>query len=68
MEYDEIVTLPSGTELSIEAALGDLSRAVEFLCDGNDPYMNGLGADMEHVAELVELLAKGSTILWRKAP
>lgn len=60
---DEIVTLPSGTELSVEAALGDLSRAAEFLAsedspedwDGDDP--RGLASDLGHIAELLRHLA-----------
>jgi len=54
---DYIHTLPSGTELSVEAALGDLSRAIAFLlrCTG-DLEADALAADLIHVEELLRLL------------
>jgi hypothetical protein len=63
MERDEIVTLPSGTEISVEAALGDLARTREFLAAEYDRSLgtaeeaNALVADIEHVRELLVLLA-----------
>lgn len=58
---DYIHTLPSGTELSVEAALGDLDRATEYLLtqrwnldDTGDA--DGLAADLIHVRELLVLL------------
>jgi hypothetical protein len=55
---DTIYMLPSGTELSVEAALGDLSRAIEFLDSGLDEYAAGLVADLLHVKELLVVLDK----------
>lgn len=57
MESDYIYTLPSGTELSVEAALGDLSRAVKRLAEFPDADAEGLAADLGHVAELLTLLS-----------
>jgi hypothetical protein len=57
-EKDTIFTLPSGTELSVEAAQGDLSRAIEFLDSGLDEYAAGLVADLLHVSELLDVLLK----------
>lgn len=56
MDLDTIVTLPSGTELSIEAALGDLWR-VQTLLLRHEPWGDeGLAADVSHIAELLCLL------------
>lgn len=59
IEHDYIVTLPSGTELSVEAALGDLSRAAGHLLAFHAQNTDGLAADLEHVSELLVLLASG---------
>ncbi len=61
IERDEIFDLPSGTELSIEAALGDLERTREFLSELSgsslrESYCEGLIADLTHVEELLQLL------------
>lgn len=64
IERDEVIVLPSGTEISIEAALGDLSRAASLLSEaslrgarGGSEDREGSIADLEHVGELIGLLA-----------
>lgn len=66
IDHEHIVTLPSGTEIDVVSALGDLRRVREWMADelgrgpdGVDDTINGYLADLEHVAELVEYLAKG---------
>lgn len=61
---DEIILLPSGTELSIEAALGDLERAENFLADpytGSEEEAEGIRSDLIHVRELIQVIAGGGT-------
>ena len=58
MRYDEIVTLPSGTELSIDAARGDLNRAIDYLNEIHDVTADGLACDLEHVKELLVLVGR----------
>lgn len=53
MLIDEIVVLPSGTELSVEAALGDLERAELVLLDYG---VDDSASDLSHVRELLKLL------------
>ncbi len=53
-DIDKIHVLPSGTELSVSAALGDLERAREALRDFGD---EGLVSDVDHVIELVRVVA-----------
>lgn len=55
-ELDEVITLPSGTELSIEAAIGDLYRTMEVLDDHG--LVGGEMADLEHIVELLQSFAK----------
>ncbi len=54
-----IITLPSGTEISVESALGDLTRvqlALREYSPGSD-FTAEVDADVEHVRELLTLLA-----------
>jgi len=51
--WEQIVTLPSGTELDLASAVGDLERAARFLSDQDA----GLAADILHVIEFLHLLA-----------
>jgi hypothetical protein len=55
---DEVITLESGTEISIEAARGDLARAIAYIEEVGDVDTIGLVADLHHVGELVELLGE----------
>lgn len=57
MERDAIITLPSGTEISVEAALGDVRRVVAAMAESDSIYWSAEMADLAHVAELIELLA-----------
>ena len=55
---DSIFVLPSGTELSIEAAIGDVERARSTFVDGCDPdEVDAHIADLGHVSELLRMLA-----------
>jgi len=54
MTIEDIVTLPSGTELSIEAAIGDIRRVIHILYGIE---ADAEASDLEHVEELLELLA-----------
>lgn len=60
---DHIFHLASGTELSVEAARGDLSRVRQYLLETNDIASSfnadGLISDMDHVVELIDQLAQG---------
>lgn len=58
MTDDTIIDLPSGSEISIEAAKGDLERAGAFLADDPSDNAQGFAADLEHVSELIDVLAK----------
>jgi len=68
MERDEIVTLPNGTEISIEAAQGDLARTREYLSyqyeqsDCMDEMANGLVADVERVSEFLGTFTGGESV------
>lgn len=61
IEDDEVIVLNSGTEISIEAALGDLQRAAEVLADGEGGDGDGAASDLHHVGELVRLLVEKSS-------
>ncbi len=63
MSIETIHHLPSGTELSVEAAIGDLSRVSEALdrrlghpAGVTLPDVEGLKSDLSHVVELLEML------------
>jgi hypothetical protein len=58
-EYDEVITLPSGTEISIEAAIGDLGKIrADLLSEAVEEYVDWSGeiSDLGHVMELLRLL------------
>jgi len=56
MHTDEIVVLPSGTEISIEAAIGDVLRVRDRIVDFTD--LQGEASDLQYVAELLAFLAE----------
>lgn len=67
MENDEVIVLPSGTEISIEAAIGDVSRVRQHLSDRvNWSIMeheqrvdyDGFISDLGHVIELLQVLVE----------
>lgn len=61
VDGDEIVSLPSGSEISTNAAIADLRRAQEFIRDytaNTGDTVDGLICDLEHVIELVSLFRK----------
>lgn len=63
VDHDSVFVLPSGTELDVSSALGDLSRARKLLSSVRDGELQdsqdveGLISDLSHVAELLVLLA-----------
>jgi len=60
MEKDIVIHLPNGTEISIEAACGDIDRACALLDDFADDAGMAVGgaiADLMGVRELVLYLA-----------
>lgn len=60
MDRDTVLLLPSGTEISIAAALGDLHRIRMELLNETEEWdvdFTGEVSDLEHVAELIVLLA-----------
>ena len=63
IDQEEIFDLPSGPELTLAAARGDLLRVAEFLslltdnpAFQNDDNLSGLIADVENVRELLSIL------------
>lgn len=59
-ERDAVIVLASGTEISIEAAVGDIKRAMEYLSDrlNHSPReeaeeIDGYLCDLGHVIELL---------------
>ena len=58
LEPDEVITLASGTEISMEAALGDLDRAIDFLSNGRvNGIAVGLMSDLETIKGFILWLA-----------
>lgn len=58
IDRDDVVTLPSGTELSVASAISDVRRARDVLMAAR--RYNGLVCDLDHVAELLDVLSSGN--------
>lgn len=58
--FDEVVVLDNGTEISVEAALGDLSRAADILFELGVEYEPFAG-DLANVGRLLRQIAEGRT-------
>lgn len=53
---DRVYTLPSGTELDVPSALGDIDRAIGHLSTFHASNVDESIADLAHVKELLALL------------
>jgi hypothetical protein len=58
MEHDTIITLDSGTEITIEYALADLERAAAFLAEMDNDYAQGLASDLNAARDLIKHLGR----------
>lgn len=54
--FDKVISLPSGTEISVDVALGDLARIREYLEEHHNDESSGFVSDLNHVSELLRLL------------
>lgn len=53
--YDQVIVLDNGTEISIDASLSDLERAIDYLGDFTD--LGDIVSDLTTAARLIEYLA-----------
>lgn len=57
MQNDTIIVLDSGTEISVEAACGDLQRVARYLVQIADDDAQGFAADLNTATDLLNHLA-----------